>query len=66
VQRNAMRAWDEESDFRELVRADAELRTHLDDAALDEVFDLDATVANLDSTFDRLHRLAPKEVSISV
>jgi adenylosuccinate lyase len=66
VQRNAMRAWDEESDFGELVRADAELRTHLDDAALDEVFDLDATVANLDSTFDRLHRLAPKEVSISV
>jgi adenylosuccinate lyase len=66
VQRNAMRAWDEERDFGELVRADTELRTHLDDAALAEVFDLAATVANLDSTFDRLHRLAPKEVSISV
>ena len=66
VQRNAMRAWDEERDFGELVRADPELRTHLDDAALAEVFDLGATVANLDSTFDRLHRLAPKEVSISV
>ena len=25
VQRNAMRAWDEERDFRELVRADAEI-----------------------------------------
>ena len=66
VQRNAMRAWDEERDFGELVRADPELRAHLDDAALAEVFDLGATVANLDSTFDRLHRLAPKEVSISV
>ena len=66
VQRNAMRAWDEERDFGELVRADAELRTHLDDAALAGVFDLDATVANLDSTFDRLYRLAPKEVPISV
>ena len=66
VQRNAMRAWDEERDFRDLVRADAELRAHLDDAALTEVFDLGATVANLDSTFDRLHRLTPKEVSISV
>jgi len=66
VQRNAMRAWDEERDFGELVRADAALRAHLDDAALAEVFDLGATVANLDSTFDRLHRLAPKEVSISV
>jgi adenylosuccinate lyase len=66
VQRNAMRAWDEERDFGELVRADADLRAHLDDSALAEVFDLGATVANLDSTFDRLHRLAPKEVSISV
>jgi adenylosuccinate lyase len=66
VQRNAMRAWDEERDFGELVRADPDLRAHLDDAALTEVFDLGATVANLDSTFDRLHRLAPKEVSISV
>jgi adenylosuccinate lyase len=66
VQRNAMRSWDEERDFGELVRADAEIRSRLDDAALADVFDLDATVANLDSTFDRLHRLAPKEVSISV
>src|SRR5689334_5513517 len=66
VQRNAMRAWDEQRDFGELVRADSELRAHLDDVALAEVFDLGATVANLDSTFDRLHRLAPKEVSISV
>ena len=66
VQRNAMRAWDEERDFGDLVRADAEIRSHLDDAALTEVFDVAATVANLDSTFDRLHRLAPKEVSISV
>jgi adenylosuccinate lyase len=66
VQRNAMRAWDEERDFAGLVRADAELRAHLDDAALADVFDLGATIANLDSTFDRLHRLVPKEVSISV
>jgi adenylosuccinate lyase len=66
VQRNAMRAWAEERDFGELVRADADLRAHLDDSALAEVFDLGATVANLDSTFDRLHRLASKEVSISV
>jgi adenylosuccinate lyase len=66
VQRNAMRAWDEERDFGDLVRADTDIRAHLDDVALADVFDLGATVANLDSTFDRLHRLAPKEVSISV
>ena len=60
VQRNAMRAWDEELDFAELVRNDAEIAASLDAAALNNVFDLDATVANLDQTFDRLRRLAPK------
>ncbi len=58
VQRNAMRAWDEEFDFAELVRSDAEIAASLDAAALDHVFDLDATVANLDRTFDRLRSLA--------
>jgi adenylosuccinate lyase len=61
VQRNAMRAWDEERDFPELVRADPEIGSRLDDAALTDVFDLGATVAHLDQTFDRLHRLVPKE-----
>jgi adenylosuccinate lyase len=61
VQRNAMRAWDEERDFRELVRSDEEIGTRLDDAALNAVFDLDATIAHLDGTIDRLARLAPKE-----
>ena len=61
VQRNAMRAWDEERDFQELVRADATITAHLDQATLDSVFDLGATIANLDTTFDRLSRLAPKE-----
>jgi len=64
VQRNAMRAWDEERDFRELVRADAEIAAHLDAGALDEVFDLDATIANLDSVFDRVRRLVPKEEAV--
>jgi adenylosuccinate lyase len=61
VQRNAMRAWDEERDFPELVRSDPDVTAQLNDAALAEVFDLDATIANLDSTFARLRRLAPKE-----
>jgi adenylosuccinate lyase len=66
VQRNAMRAWDEERDFRELVRADGDIRARLDDAELDDVFDLHATIANLDSAFDRLRRLAPKEEPVNV
>ncbi len=61
VQRNAMRAWDEERDFPELVRADPEITTRLGDAALAEVFDLGATIAQLDHSFERLRRLVPKE-----
>jgi adenylosuccinate lyase len=66
VQRNAMRAWDEERDFAELVRADAEITAHLDEAALADVFDLNATIAHLDTTFDRVRRLVPKEEPVHV
>jgi adenylosuccinate lyase len=66
VQRNAMRAWDEERDFPELVHADPDIRARLDDAALADAFDLGATVANLDPAFDRLRRLAPKEEPVNV
>jgi adenylosuccinate lyase len=64
VQQNAMRSWDEELDFEELVRADREITAHLSEASLGEVFDLDATIAHLDGAFDRLRRLEPKEVPI--
>jgi adenylosuccinate lyase len=61
VQRNAMTAWDEERDFRELVTADHEIATRLDASALDGVFDLEATVQHVDVVFDRLHALVRKE-----
>jgi adenylosuccinate lyase len=60
VQRNAMRAWDEERDFIALVRADTELEEHLDAAALDDVFDLAATVRHVDIVFERLAALVGK------
>jgi adenylosuccinate lyase len=58
VQAHAMRAWDEETDFTELVRADRELAGRVD---LESVFDLDATVRHVDTVFDRLHALVRKE-----
>ncbi len=64
VQRNAMRAWDEELDFEELVRADREITSRLAEPDLAEVFDLDATIAHLDGAFDRLRRLEAKEVPV--
>ena len=61
VQDHAMRAWEEETDFTELVRADGELGGRVD---LDAVFDLDATVRHVDTVFDRLHALVQKEEPI--
>jgi adenylosuccinate lyase len=54
VQRHAMRAWQEEQDFRELVRGDSELAARLD---LDEVFSLAAYTRNVDTVFERLQAL---------
>ncbi len=54
VQRNAMRAWDEELDFRELCRADEEIAGRVD---LDALFDLGAYTRHLDTVFARLHAL---------
>jgi adenylosuccinate lyase len=61
VQAHAMRVWEEETDFTELVRADRELAGRVD---LDAVFDLDATVRHVDAVFDRLHALVRKEEPI--
>jgi adenylosuccinate lyase len=64
VQRNAMQAWDDECDFAELVCADAEITRQLDGAVLATVFDLGATIAQIDHVFDRLQRLVSKEEPI--
>ena len=54
VQRNAMRAWQEERSFRELLADDPEVRAVLDDARLDACFDLKRALANVGRTFDAL------------
>ncbi len=58
VQRNAMRAWDEEVDFRELAHGDDEISSRVD---LDTVFDLNAYTRHVDTIFARLNSLAAKE-----
>jgi adenylosuccinate lyase len=55
VQRNAMRAWEEELDFRELCRADDEIAGRVE---LDRVFDLAAYTRHVDAVFARLRQLA--------
>ena len=54
VQRNAMRAWQEERSFRELLGADPEVTATLDAARLDACFDLKRSLANINRVFDAL------------
>jgi adenylosuccinate lyase len=60
VQRHAMRAWDEERDFADLVRADPEIAARLDAERLAAVFDLELTVRHGDVAFDRLRSLVAR------
>jgi len=61
VQRHGMHAWEEETDFGRLVRADPEIAGRVD---LETVFDLAATIRHVDIVFDRLHALVQKEVPV--
>ncbi len=61
VQRHALRAWDEEQDFRDLARADREIAGRVD---LDTVFDASAYTRHVDTVFERLRSLVRKEETV--
>jgi adenylosuccinate lyase len=58
VQAHAMRAWEDERDFAELVRSDDALAPLVD---LDAVFDLSAYTRHVDTVFERLDALVHRE-----
>jgi adenylosuccinate lyase len=66
VQRLAAVTWDEGGDFRTLAEHDAEVTERLGEAALAEVFDLDAYTRHVDTIFERLSVLQRKEEPIGV
>jgi len=61
VQGHAMRAWQEEQDFRALARGDVEIAGRVD---LDAVFDESAYTRHVDVIFDRLHNLVKEPVHV--
>ena len=61
VQRLALRAHEEEQDFRELVRADEEIAGRVE---LDELFELGWYTRHVDAVFERLGDLARKEDAV--
>jgi adenylosuccinate lyase len=54
VQTHAMRAWDEEGDFRAAVEADPEIGAVLGPEEIAEAFSLDRQLRNVDRIFDRV------------
>ena len=61
VQDHALRAWDEELDFRALVEADERIAGRVD---LADTFDLDAYTRHLDAAFERLDALTREEAHV--
>jgi adenylosuccinate lyase len=64
VQRLAREAWEGGGDFRALVEADDDVAARLDKDALAAVFDHEAYTRHLDTVFDRLNVLQPREEPI--
>jgi adenylosuccinate lyase len=59
VQRNAMRAFHEGREFKDLLVADADVTAVLPRSVLDEAFDLDAQLRNVDRIFERVFGAVP-------
>ena len=59
VQRNAMAAWEDGRDFRMLLEADPDMALGKD--ALDEAFDLERSLRNLDRVFAALDEIRPSD-----
>ena len=54
VQRNAMRAWKEETEFASLLKADHEIRKHLSEAELTQLFDMEHHIKHVETIFARV------------
>jgi adenylosuccinate lyase len=54
VQRNAMRSFHEQRDFKELLLADPDVAAKVPRAVIDEAFDLDGQLKNVDAIFARV------------
>jgi adenylosuccinate lyase len=54
VQRNAMKAWEERKDFKELILQDGDILAHLSAEEIEAAFDKEQALRWVDSIFDRV------------
>jgi adenylosuccinate lyase len=63
VQEHALRAWDEDLDFRRLVEGDERIAARIDPG---KVFDLGAYTEHVDAIFERLHAITSDREPVGV
>ncbi|HYU98347.1 MAG TPA: adenylosuccinate lyase [Pyrinomonadaceae bacterium] len=56
VQRNAMRVWDQNENFQELLQQDPDIKLHLSAKEIEGAFGFDSYLRNVDTIFDRVFR----------
>jgi adenylosuccinate lyase len=54
VQRNALKVWDTDRDFKTLLLEDDEIREHLTEDALEEIFNIDYHLKHVEDIFERV------------
>lgn len=57
AQRNAMTAWEEKKDYKKLVSSDQKIKKYLTEKELDQIFDWEAYLKNIDQIFKRTELL---------
>jgi adenylosuccinate lyase len=65
VQRNAMRSFAEQRDFKALLLADSDVTRYLPPSAIERAFDLDEQFRHIDQIFDRVFESKPTEAVLS-
>ncbi len=54
VQKHAIDAWNTKQNFRDLLRCDETIKQHLTEQELNELFDLNGSLKNVDTIFQRV------------
>ena len=59
VQRNAMRVWDQNENFQELLQQDPDIKLHLSAEEIEGAFGFESYLRNVDTIFDRVFLQVP-------
>ncbi|MBN2432865.1 MAG: adenylosuccinate lyase [Acidobacteria bacterium] len=54
IQRNAMKVWAEQIDFKQLIAADPDIRRHLSFTEIDQLFDLEHQLRHVETIYQRV------------